>query len=87
MSKLLSDHQDSDHFSYERTWEEIENMLDRAERKLNMHKLQFYKYQDRKDAKGKKQAMLHARNYKALEGVCKTLRWTLGDKDVSHPLE
>jgi len=28
-----------------------------------------------------------ARNKKALEGVIKTLRWTLGDKNVPHPLE
>jgi hypothetical protein len=28
-----------------------------------------------------------ARNKKALEGVVKTLRWVLGDKNVDHPLE
>ncbi len=28
-----------------------------------------------------------ARNKKALEGVVKTLRWVLGDKNVMHPLE
>jgi len=87
MSKLMSDHQDSDHFSYDRSWDEIETMLDKAERKLNYHKLQFYKFQDDKTRKGRKMAMLHARNYKALEGVCKTLRWTLGDINVMHPLE
>jgi hypothetical protein len=87
MGKTLSDHQDSNHFTYNRSWEEIETMLDKAERKMNYHRLNFYKYQDRKDSKGRKQAMYHARNYKALEGVCKTLRWTLGDIDVSHPLE
>ena len=27
-----------------------------------------------------------ARNKKALEGVVKSLRWCLGDKDVEHPL-
>ena len=27
------------------------------------------------------------RNYKALEGVVKALRWTLWDKDIEHPLE
>jgi hypothetical protein len=87
MSQLMSDHQDTNHFSYERSWEEIEAMLDKAERMLNYHKSEFYKYQERKDAKGKKKTMLHARNYKALEGVCKTLRWTLGDKNVKHPLQ
>ena len=29
----------------------------------------------------------HMRNYKALEGVVKSLRWTLGDKDVTNPLD
>ena len=87
MSNSLSDHQDSDHFSYERTWDEIEVMLDKAERRYNHHKAKFYEYQDRRDLKGKKKAMLHARNFKALEGVCKTLRWTLGDKNVKHPLD
>ena len=36
---------------------------------------------------GRKQRMFHARNFKALEGVIKTLRWTLGDKSITHPLE
>ena len=31
----MSDHQDSDHFSYNKSWEEIEVMLDKAERKMN----------------------------------------------------
>ena len=46
-----------------------------------MGKLLFYKTKDRK------RAIFHARNFKALQGVVKTLRWTLGDKDVVHPLE
>ena len=33
----MSDHQESDHFSYDRSWDEIEIMLDRAERVMNMH--------------------------------------------------
>ena len=28
----MNDHQDSENFSYERTWEEIENLLNKAER-------------------------------------------------------
>jgi len=78
----LSDHQDSDSFSYERTWHEIELMLDRAERKLNYHNLQMAKY----PLKSRKWVE-HARNFKALQGVVKTLRWTLGDKNITHPLD
>ena len=28
-----------------------------------------------------------ARNHKALDGVIKTLRWTLGEEGVDHPLD
>ena len=78
----LSDHQDSEAFSYTRSWEEIETMLDKAERKLNFHLLQINQYKPKS-----KKWVEHARNYKALEGVVKTLRWTLGDKNVAHSLE
>jgi hypothetical protein len=78
---MLSDHQDTDHFAYSRTWEEIEIMLDKAERKLNYHRMQM----DFHPLKSKKW-MEQARNFKALQGVIKTLRWTLGDKNIKHPL-
>ena len=55
-------------------------MLDEAERKQNHH---FVKMQ-----KGsKKERIYHMRNYKALEGAVKALRWTLGDVSISTPLE
>ena len=76
----MNDHQDSENFSYERTWEEIYDLLHEAERKQNMH---FTKMQIGK----KKERIFHMRNYKALEGVVKALRWTLGDKHIDHPLE
>ena len=77
----LSDHHDSEHFAYNRSWGDIEVMLDKAERKKNWHRTML------STVSTKSQRMTHARNYKALEGVCKTLRWVLGDKNVSHPLE
>jgi hypothetical protein len=80
---LMSDHQESDSFTYSRSWVEIEMMLEGAEKRMNEHqmKLMFYQKNDRK------KAMYHARNFKALQGVVKTLRWTLGDKNITHPLE
>tara|TARA_R110002051_G_C8721653_1_gene496794 strand:- start:1685 stop:1912 length:228 start_codon:yes stop_codon:yes gene_type:complete len=72
---------DNRHFSYNRTWEQIENMLDKAERKQNQH------YSKMQKTKNKKERLYHMKNYKALEGVIKALRWTLGDKDIEHPLE
>ena len=78
----LSDHQDSEVFSYSRSWEEIESMLDRAERKMNHHRLEM----DLNPLKSK-EWFYHARNFKAMQGVVKTLRWALGDKNVLHPLD
>lgn len=76
----MNDHQDSENFSYTRTWQEIEDMLDKAERKQNFHFMKMKKG-DRSER------IHHMRNYKALEGVVKSLRWTLGDKNITHPLE
>ena len=67
-------------YTYERTWKEIHDMLDKAERKQNSHYTEMQKG-------GKTERLYHMRNYKALEGVIKALKWTLGDKDIEHPLE
>ena len=80
--RSLSDHQDSDSFTYERTWAEIELMLDKAERKLNFNLVELGKYKEKS-----RKWVQHARNYKALQGVVKTLRWALGDKNINHPLD
>ncbi len=83
MRNPMSDHQDTDHFSYNKSWEEIEDMLDKAERKMNNWINIFYEAQARNNKRVMKDA---ARNKKALEGVIKTLRWTLGDKNIKNPL-
>ena len=76
----MNDHQDSEHFTYERTWLEIQEMLDKAERLQNQHHMNM-------QTCPKNKRIYHMRNYKALEGVVKALRWTLGDIKVDHPLE
>ena len=78
----MSDILNMDVFSYTRTWKEIEDMLRKAEKKQNQH---LTALQDKRLPKKKK--IEHMRNYKALEGVVKSLRWVLGDKDIMHPLE
>ena len=78
---MMSDHQDSEHFMGVRSEKELLDMLDRAERKQNEH----YAYIHIVSKKARK--MYHMRNYKALEGVVKTLRWSLGDKEIEPPLE
>jgi hypothetical protein len=83
MSKLLNDHQDSDHFTYSRNWVEIETMLDKAESVKHKWELKYYVAKENNNTK---EAIRCARNMKALEGVIKTLRWTLGDINISHPL-
>ena len=70
--------------TYNRTWEQIERMLDRAEKKMKKWKDFFEDCRERGDRDGMKDA---ARNFKALEGVIKTLKWTLGDVSVETPLE
>tara|TARA_Y100001937_G_C7054120_1_gene300558 strand:+ start:584 stop:829 length:246 start_codon:yes stop_codon:yes gene_type:complete len=81
---MMSDHQDSEHFMGVRSEDEILRMLDLAERKKNKHHSAFNEYPS---TLTKKARMYHMRNYKALEGVVKTLRWALGDLSVEHPLE
>jgi len=75
----MNDHQDSENFSYERTWEEIYNLLHEAERKQNKHLLAL-----QNPRLTKKQKMQHMRNFKGLEGVINALRWTLGDLHMSR---
>ena len=81
MWKRINMDNDKEHFTYNRTWEQIEDMLDQAERKQNHHYIKMQR------TKNKKDRLYHMKNYKALEGVIKALRWTLGDKNIKHPLE
>lgn len=80
---MLSDHQDTEHFAYDKSWTQIKKMLDVAEKVQNKWTTQYYEAQMSND---KKSMRLAARNKKALEGVIKTLRWVLGDKNIEHPL-
>lgn len=81
---MLSDHQDSDLFSYNRSWDEIEKMLHRAESIKNAWEMKFIKA---KKNENRSECIKCLRNMKALEGVVKTLRWTLGDINIPHPLD
>jgi hypothetical protein len=72
------------HRSYDRSWEEIEAMLERAESKRQEWKSWFEECRKNEDRDGMKEA---ARNHKALDGVVKTLKWTLGEEGISNPLD
>ena len=64
------------HYSYERSWSEIEEMLDQAETEQNKHYTLMQKGK-------KKERVYHMRNYKALQGVVTSLRWVLGDIKIT----
>ena len=51
-------------FTYNRSWEQIIHMLEKAEQKQNWH----FMMMQRKDT-DKSERMMHMRNYKGLEGV------------------
>ena len=65
-------------FTYNRNWEQIIHMLEKAEQKQNWH----FMMMQRKDS-DKSERMMHMRNYKGLEGVINALRWTLGDRQTT----
>ena len=72
----MSDHQDSESFAYDKTWEQIENLLDEAEREQNRRWTAF-------QTCPKPLRQSHWNNYKGLEGVINSLRWVLGDLRMS----
>ena len=69
--------------SYDRTWEEIEEMLGQATVKMNQWKEWYDACKEQDDKEGMKEA---ARNHKALQGVVKTLKRTLGEEGITDPL-
>ena len=75
----MNDHQDSENFSYERSWKEIEDALRDAEAKQNQRLVAL-----RNNKLTRKQKMAHMRAYKALDGVVTSLRWVLGDLKVTR---
>ena len=75
----MNDHQDSENFSYNRSWVDIENMLNDAERKQNQHLMAL-----RDKGLSKEQKVQHMRDYKGLQGVIYGLRWVLGDMKITR---
>ena len=71
------------HRTYERTWAEIESMLEQATEQMHQWKEWYDMCKSEDDKDGMKEA---ARNHKALQGVVKTLKWTLGEEGIDDPL-
>ena len=80
----MSNGADKPHRSYNRTWEEIEKMLEEAEKRLIQWKEWYEQCRKTGDLDGMKES---ARTHKALQGVVKTLKWTLGEEGAKTPLE
>ena len=72
----MNDHQDSEHFSYNRTWEQIEHLLREAEKEQN-------KYLIALQTCPRPLRIQNMKSYKGLEGVINALRWVLGDMKVT----
>jgi len=70
--------------TYERTWYEMESMLESAEDKRREWQMLFERARRIENRQAMKDA---ARNAKALEGVIKTLKWTLGEQGIESPLQ
>ena len=70
--------------SYDRSWGEIEEMLEKAIGRRDQWKQWFEQCRRDGDRDCMKEA---AKNHKALDGVVKTLKWTLGEEGVEHPLD
>lgn len=70
-------------FAYNRSCSEIEDMLERAVDMQTKWRKAFLNAQQYGDREIMKDA---ARNSKALDGVIKTLRWTLGEDGIVDPL-
>lgn len=66
-------------FTYERTWVEIETLLEQVERKMELRKEASF---DR--TLSTKERAHHMRNYKGLQGATYALRWVLGDREVTN---
>jgi len=65
-------------FTYERTWVEIETLLEQVEQELAQRKEASF---DR--TLSTKERAHHMRNYKGLQGATYALRWVLGDRDIT----
>ena len=70
--------------TYDRSWDEIELMLTDAQNERRQWQFRFDRAKKNDDRQTMRDA---ARNAKALEGVVKTLRWTLGEQGIESPLQ
>ena len=70
--------------SYDRSWDEIEEMLEIAEERIYEWQDWFETCREKGDREGMKEA---ARKYKSLQNVVKSLKWVLGEEGAENPVD
>ncbi len=69
--------------SYDRTWDEIESMLQEA---IHVQQGWIDRFHESGGSRNRDTMKQAARNKKALDGVIKTLQWVLGEEGIEDPL-
>ena len=70
--------------TYQRTWNEIEELLYEAEIEMNSQRAKFHIRKSQGSKEGKYRALM---KYQRAKGIVDTLRWTLGERGQKSPLE
>ena len=70
--------------SYDRTWEEIEALLDEA---ITEMKMQHARYMLRKDTRPRMDKYRALMKYNRAKAIVDTLKWTIGTRTQASPLD
>ena len=69
--------------SYDRTWEEIEHLLEQAVQEMEAQRAKFHLRKQNGPKEVKYRALM---KYQRAKGIVDTLRWTLGVRGQRSPL-
>jgi len=69
--------------SYDRTWEEIEHLLEQAVQEMEAQRAKFHLRKQNGPKEAKYRALM---KYQRAKGIVDTLRWTLGVRGQRSPL-
>ena len=69
--------------SYERTWDDIERLLEQALQEMEAQRAKFHLRKRNGPKEAKYQALM---KYQRAKGIVDTLRWTLGVRGQRSPL-
>lgn len=69
--------------SYDRTWDEIEHLLEQAVQEMEAQRAKFHLRKQNGPKEAKYRALM---KYQRAKGIVDTLRWTLGVRGQRSPL-